>query len=87
MVAEPRYTLAEAAEILARRYDPLSDREMQVASLVAEGYRNRDIGRSLGISEHTARSHVRSAMTKLRVPNRTHLARWVWEQRERGERC
>ena len=39
--------------------------------LVRRGLRNREIGISLGISEETVQSHVRSILSKLDVPDRT----------------
>jgi DNA-binding NarL/FixJ family response regulator len=44
---------------------PLSDREQEVLALIAEGMDARRAARSLGISIHTFRGHVRSLLTKL----------------------
>jgi len=51
--------------------DPLTDRELQVLSLLAEGLSNKQIGTRLGISEHTAKFHVNAIMGKLGVQSRT----------------
>ncbi len=50
---------------------PLSAREMQVLSLLADGASNKLIARKLDISVHTAKFHVASVTTKLRARNRT----------------
>jgi len=57
--------------------DPLTSREMQVLTLVAQGLRNRDIARALVISEYTAANHVRSILMKTGSANRTQAARFA----------
>ncbi len=51
--------------------EPLSERETEVLSLVAEGLANKEIAARLGISEHTVRFHVRALLAKLGTQNRT----------------
>ncbi|HEY8210539.1 MAG TPA: response regulator transcription factor [Myxococcaceae bacterium] len=51
--------------------DPLTDRELQVLSLLAEGLSNKLIAGRLGISEHTAKFHVNAILGKLGVQSRT----------------
>jgi two-component system nitrate/nitrite response regulator NarL len=51
--------------------EPLSEREAEVLSLVAEGLANKEIAARLGISEHTVRFHVRALLGKLGTQNRT----------------
>ena len=57
--------------------DPLTSRELQVLTLVAQGLRNRDIARTLVISEYTAANHVRSILMKTGSANRTQAARFA----------
>ncbi len=52
----------------------LTEREREVASLVAEGLSNQGIAERLFISERTARSHVSNILGKLRLTSRTQLA-------------
>ena len=56
---------------------PLSPRQDQVARLVAEGFRNRDIALQLAISEQTVKNQMARIFAKLGVANRTVLALWV----------
>ncbi|WP_205315171.1 response regulator transcription factor [Nonomuraea lactucae] len=58
----------------------LSQREREVLVLVADGYSNRDIARTLTISERTARTHVSSILLKIGVTSRTQAALWAIRQ-------
>ncbi|KJK41918.1 hypothetical protein UK23_39705 [Lentzea aerocolonigenes] len=55
----------------------ISERELHVATLVAEGLTNRQIGQRLGISPHTVARHVTHARTKLGLRSRAQLAVWA----------
>ena len=57
--------------------DDLSPREVQILGLVARGLSNREIGRTLSISEHTAANHVRSILRKTGCANRTQAASYA----------
>lgn len=48
----------------------LTDREMQVLKLVAEGLGNRDIAERLYISENTVKNHIRNILEKLHLHSR-----------------
>jgi DNA-binding NarL/FixJ family response regulator len=54
--------------------EPLTDREREVLVLVARGETNKEIGRHLGISERTARTHVSNILGKLGLASRTQAA-------------
>lgn len=57
---------------------PLSPREREVLELVGMGLIDTAIGRSLGISAHTVRTHLRRSFAKLGVLNRAEaVARTV----------
>jgi DNA-binding NarL/FixJ family response regulator len=55
------------AQVLTPR---LTDREMEVLTLVAKGLANRDIARQLYISENTVKNHVRNMLEKLQLHSR-----------------
>lgn len=54
--------------------EPLSEREQQVLTLVAQGDTNVEIGQQLFISADTAKTHLRSLCRKLQARDRTHAA-------------
>ena len=59
----------------------LTNREMEVLRLLAEGCTNRDIANRLSLSEHTVRAHLRGVMQKLQVSNRVQAAALAWQGR------
>jgi len=54
--------------------DPLSEREVEVISLIAAGLSNQEIADRLVISERTVRNHVSNILSKLHLANRTQAA-------------
>lgn len=56
---------------------PLSRRESEVARLVAQGLSNREIAKTLVISERTADAHVQHILNKLGFNSRAQIAAWV----------
>ena len=54
--------------------DGLSPREVEILLELTRGRSNREIGRVLHISEHTAANHIRSILRKTRCANRTEAA-------------
>jgi non-specific serine/threonine protein kinase len=58
----------------------LSVREQEVTRLVANGRSNKEIAAHLQLSVRTVESHVRHALTKLALDNRTQLATWARER-------
>jgi NarL family two-component system response regulator LiaR len=54
--------------------DPLTQRELDVLQLVAQGIENRQIAEKLVISETTVRTHVSNILSKLHLASRTQAA-------------
>ena len=57
--------------------ETLSVRELQVLRLVAQGLANKQIGRSLGITERTVKVHVGHVFRRIGVTDRTSAAMWA----------
>ena len=58
-------------------WESLTDAELQVARLAAEGYTNRGIADRLFVSPHTVNTHLRHVFDKLDIRSRVDLTRAV----------
>jgi DNA-binding NarL/FixJ family response regulator len=58
--------------------EPLTERELDVARLVAEGKTNVQIGTELFIAPGTVKTHIANIQRKLGVSNRVGIAVWAW---------
>jgi NarL family two-component system response regulator LiaR len=54
--------------------DPLTEREVEVLRLVAQGLSNDEVAQKLVLSERTVRTHVSHILDKLHLANRTQMA-------------
>jgi len=79
-----------AARILARGMrsrmesspaEALTERELEVLSLVGHGRSNKEIATDLGITERTARTHVSNILGKLDLQSRTQAALYAVERK------
>lgn len=52
----------------------LTDREVEVIRLVAQGFSNQEIAEQLCLSKLTVRTHISNILTKLHLENRTQAA-------------
>ncbi len=55
---------------------PLTQRETDVAHLIANDLSNIEVGKVLGISVETVKEHVQNALRKVKLRSRTGLALW-----------
>jgi two-component system, NarL family, nitrate/nitrite response regulator NarL len=82
MTAEVIDAFKKSAEAGQRREKPLlSDREKEIVQLVAQGFRNREIGEKLFISEQTVKNHLHNIFDKLGVSDRLELALYAIHHR------
>lgn len=58
----------------------LTNRELEILKNLKQGYSNKEISSSLGISRHTVKAHVASILRKLEVKNRLLAAMWSDEK-------
>jgi NarL family two-component system response regulator LiaR len=61
-------------------FTELSDREMEVLRLIADGANNNSIAEQLVISEKTVKSHVSNILSKLHLADRTQAAVLAWRE-------
>ena len=61
--------------------EPLTRRQREVASLVAQGLTNRDIAERLMLSERTAEGHVEQIRLKLGARSRSQVVAWLLADR------
>jgi DNA-binding NarL/FixJ family response regulator len=59
---------------------PITQRELEILQLVAEGLSNKQIGRRLSITEGTVKNHVHNALEKLHLDNRIQAASYIVRQ-------
>ena len=68
IVSQPRATTG---------WDSLTDSELKVVNLIAQGATNRSVAQRLHVSPHTVRAHLRNAFAKLGVSSRVELSQLV----------
>jgi NarL family two-component system response regulator LiaR len=61
-------------------FTELTQREMEVLKLVANGLSNSQIAGQLVISEHTVKGHVSNILSKLHLADRTQAAVYAWQK-------
>ena len=85
-VLHPRVAARVVRELHgARRDEPnafreLSNRELEVLKLIADGLNNAEIAGRLYVSEKTVKSHVSNILGKLHLADRTQAAVYAWRQ-------
>jgi len=60
--------------------EPLTEREVDVLRLIAQGLSNMDIATELNISERTVRTHITHILDKLHLANRTQAALYAMRE-------
>jgi DNA-binding CsgD family transcriptional regulator len=76
-----RRRAADALAALKAGPSLLTDRELEIASMVAEGLTNKEIATRLRLSVRTAENHVLNVMNKLGLDNRAAVAAWYTRSR------
>lgn len=85
-VLHPRIAARVVQELRGTRRDmpnlftDLSDRELEVLRLIADGLSNAEIASKLVISEKTVKGHVSNILSKLHMLDRTQAAVFAWQQ-------
>jgi len=61
-------------------FTELTNREMEVLKLIANGLSNSKIAGQLVITEHTVKGHVSNILSKLHLADRTQAAVYAWRK-------
>jgi DNA-binding NarL/FixJ family response regulator len=73
--------LAPARSRAAVAGNQLSQRELDIARIIARGRTNQEVAAELFISLSTVKTHITRIQNKLGVRNRVEIATWSWENR------
>lgn len=71
-------SVASRVKVLGPEFN-LTDREIQVAGLLASGYRDKEIARQLSISPNTARRHCEAILRKLGLSSRAEILPFLFD--------
>jgi DNA-binding NarL/FixJ family response regulator len=69
----------EAGEAV-QMFTDLTERELEVLKLIANGLSNNQIAETLVISENTVKGHVSNILSKLHLADRTKVAVYAWQK-------
>ena len=70
----------EAKRAVPVAFSDLTERELDVLRLIAEGESNSMIAEKLVLSEKTVKGHVSNILSKLHIADRTQAAVFAWQQ-------
>jgi NarL family two-component system response regulator LiaR len=85
-VLHPRVAVRVIQELQGRRGDALnpftelSERELEVLKLIADGMSNAEMAAKLVLSEKTIKGHVSNILSKLHLVDRTQAAVYAWRE-------
>jgi len=85
-VLHPRVAARVIKELQGRREDnlnpftELSERELEVLKLIADGMSNAEMAAKLVLSEKTIKGHVSNILSKLHLVDRTQAAVYAWRE-------
>jgi two-component system, NarL family, response regulator LiaR len=85
-VLHPRVAARVIRELQGRReealnpFTELSERELEVLKLIADGKSNAEMAEMLVLSEKTIKGHVSNILSKLQLADRTQAAVYAWRQ-------
>ena len=70
----------QAKRTVPPAFGELTERELEVLRLIAEGHANAAIAEQLVLSEKTVKGHVSNILSKLNMEDRTQAAVFAWQQ-------
>ena len=85
-VLHPRVATRVIKELQGKRgetlnpFTELSERELEVLKLIADGMSNAEMAARLVLSEKTVKGHVSNILSKLQLADRTQAAVYAWRE-------
>ena len=85
-ILHPQVAARVIQELQGRRgeavnpFTELSERELEVLKLIADGKSNAEMAAQLVLSEKTIKGHVSNILSKLQLADRTQAAVYAWRQ-------
>src|SRR5512134_3513451 len=85
-VLHPRVAARVIRELQGKRgetlnpFTELSERELEVLKLIADGMSNAEMAARLVLSEKTVKGHVSNILSKLQLADRTQAAVYAWRE-------
>ena len=85
-ILHPRVAARVIKELQGKREDALnpftelSERELEVLKLIADGMSNAEMAAKLVLSEKTIKGHVSNILSKLHLVDRTQAAVYAWRE-------
>jgi DNA-binding NarL/FixJ family response regulator len=76
----PRQEPHSPHRVAKKTFGGLTEREREVAALIAQGKSNREIADLLAVSSRTIEAHVRNVLVKLGLTSRAQIAVWASEK-------
>jgi PAS domain S-box-containing protein len=84
LVAHPRTDRRSISRVAGRRAEAralrMTDRELEIVQLIADGLGNREIAQTLQISLETVKTYVRRLLGKLGARSRAHAVAIAWHK-------
>ena len=77
VLAEELSHMGDGEPISTRQENGLTERELEIVRLVASGYKNKEVGATLAISERTVKTHLTNIFQKLGVRDRVGLVMYA----------
>jgi PAS domain S-box-containing protein len=76
----PRKTSAAIQPAADKAVAPLSEREIEVLTLLAEGFSTKNLAQKLNISHFTARNHIQNILVKLNLHSKAQAVSYAFKK-------
>ena len=81
-VMENLYSISPQLNVTLKGKEALTQREIEISYLVAQGHSNKEISETIHLSEGTVRNFISTILSKLELRDRTQLAVYYWKMKK-----